>query len=97
MSIGTIFSVHMEHLVAGGAGLAHYEGKSVFIDDSCPGDTLLVRVYEEHRGWVRAKTLEITAPSPQRVTPFCPFYQTCGGCSLQHIAYEMQLALTPAP
>ncbi|MDR1400523.1 MAG: class I SAM-dependent RNA methyltransferase [Treponema sp.] len=92
MSIGTIFSTYVEQLVAGGAGLGCYENQSVFIDDSCPGDTLLARVYEEHRGWARAKVLELTAPSPYRVTPFCPFYQTCGGCSLQHIAYETQLA-----
>jgi 23S rRNA (uracil1939-C5)-methyltransferase len=82
----------VEQLVAGGAGLAHYEGQSIFIDDSCPGDMLLARVYEEHQGWARARVLELTAPSPHRVMPFCPFHQTCGGCSLQHIAYETQLA-----
>ncbi|MDR2419660.1 MAG: class I SAM-dependent RNA methyltransferase [Treponema sp.] len=92
MSIGTIFSTHIEQLVAGGAGLARYEGQSVFIDDSCPGDMLLARVYEEHRVWARAKILELTMPSPYRVMPFCPFHQTCGGCSLQHIAYTTQLA-----
>ena len=91
MSVGTIFSTRVEQLVAGGAGLARYEGQSVFIDNSCPGDTLLARVYEEHRGWARAKVLELIAPSSQRVTPLCPFHQTCGGCSLQHIAYETQL------
>ena len=92
MSIGTIFSTHIEGLVAGGVGLACYEGQRVFIEGACPGDTLLARVYEEHRGWARAKALELTEPAPHRVTPFCPFDQTCGGCSLQHIAYETQLA-----
>jgi 23S rRNA (uracil1939-C5)-methyltransferase len=87
-----MFSAQIAGLAAGGAGLARYEGTCVFIEDTCPGDVVVGRIREEHRGWARADTLEITSASPARVQPVCALYGECGGCSLQHIAYETQLA-----
>ena len=31
--------------------------------------------------------------SKERVTPSCMYYQQCGGCQLQHMAYEHQLEM----
>ncbi|MBE3128023.1 MAG: 23S rRNA (uracil(1939)-C(5))-methyltransferase RlmD, partial [Candidatus Atribacteria bacterium] len=36
---------------------------------------------------------EIILSSPDRVEPRCPVYNFCGGCQLQHIAYEKQLEM----
>lgn len=91
-SIGSVFSARVERLAAGGAGLAFDAGRPVFIDRACPGDVLAAQVYEDHGDWARAAILECTAPSPHRVEPACPVYEACGGCSLQHIAYDTQLA-----
>jgi 23S rRNA (uracil1939-C5)-methyltransferase len=35
---------------------------------------------------------EIHEPSPLRVQALCPVFGTCGGCQLQHMQYEAQLA-----
>jgi 23S rRNA (uracil1939-C5)-methyltransferase len=35
-------------------------------------------------GQSRAELVLILSPSPQRATPPCPHYGTCGGCALQH-------------
>ncbi|MBE7558818.1 class I SAM-dependent RNA methyltransferase [bacterium] len=37
---------------------------------------------------------EILSPSPLRITPACPHYETCGGCQLQHLPQPEQLSLS---
>jgi 23S rRNA (uracil1939-C5)-methyltransferase len=91
MAIGEIFSATVERIVAGGAGFARKDGRPVFIGLSSPGDKVCARIVRESRGWVEAEPLEILEASPLRVRPDCPLYGICGGCSLQHLAYESQL------
>jgi 23S rRNA (uracil1939-C5)-methyltransferase len=86
------FKVRIEKITAGGDGLARIEGKTVFVEGSAQDETVLCRISEEHRSWVRAELVEIIEPSPQRVAPPCALYGKCGGCNLQHLSYSAQLA-----
>jgi 23S rRNA (uracil1939-C5)-methyltransferase len=63
----------------------------VFIRRSAPGDRLRVRIARDHRSWAEGEILEITEASPRRISPPCPYYARCGGCSLQHLDYTSQL------
>jgi 23S rRNA (uracil1939-C5)-methyltransferase len=91
MAIGEIFSARVERIVAGGKGFARKDGRPVFIGHSSPGDKLRVRIVRESRDWAEAETLEILEASPLRAEPACPCYGICGGCSLQHLAYNSQI------
>jgi len=91
MARGEIFIARIERIAAGGAGIARVEGKSVFIDLTAPGDLIKGRIKTEHKSWAEAELLEILEPSSLRVTPQCPLYGRCGGCSLQHLNYEAQI------
>ncbi|MDR1636720.1 MAG: methyltransferase [Treponema sp.] len=91
MAIGEIFSTRVEGIVSGGRGLARKDGLPVFIGQSSPGDRLRARIVRESRDWAEAEPLEILEASPLRVEPLCPRYGICGGCSLQHLAYDSQL------
>lgn len=41
--------------------------------------------------FVEATLTQINKAAPDRVTPPCRVYDECGGCQLQHLAYESQL------
>jgi len=83
-------TVTVEKLVAGGDGLARFEGIPLFIPRSAPGDRLRVRLTERRPDYGRAEILEIVEPGPGRREPPCPFFATCGGCDLQHLEDELQ-------
>jgi 23S rRNA (uracil1939-C5)-methyltransferase len=92
MAIGETLVFQIGEITTGGAGLGRREGRPVFVDGTAPGDTAAARITEEHRDWARADLVEIISPSPDRIKPACPLYGSCGGCSLQHITYEAQVA-----
>jgi 23S rRNA (uracil1939-C5)-methyltransferase len=73
-------------------GVAHAkDGKVVFVPNTAPGDLALVNVDEDKTTYYTATLVELVESSPVRVKPPCPFFERCGGCSWQHIAYEAQL------
>jgi 23S rRNA (uracil1939-C5)-methyltransferase len=92
MAWGEIFTAPVEDIAAGGAGISRYRGQVIFTDLTAPGDLVKGRIIREHRTWARGKVLEIIEPSPLRVSPPCPLFGLCGGCSLQHLSYEAQTA-----
>ncbi|MDR1318859.1 MAG: TRAM domain-containing protein, partial [Treponema sp.] len=96
MAMGEIFNSEIRGIAAGGAGIARLGNRPVFVELTAPGDRANCRVTEEHRGWARAELLEITEASADRLEPLCPFYGRCGGCNLQHLKYEAQLAAKKA-
>jgi 23S rRNA (uracil1939-C5)-methyltransferase len=87
-----VFTVRVGEIAAGGAGLARRGAQAVFVEGSAPGELVTCRLTEEHRSWARAALLEVVEASPDRVEPGCGRYGVCGGCNLQHIRYEAQLA-----
>ncbi|MEM8994885.1 MAG: class I SAM-dependent RNA methyltransferase [Acidobacteriota bacterium] len=83
--------LRVEKIVAGGEGLARFEGIPIFIPRSAPGDRLRVRVTERKSGFGRAEITEILEPGPDRRDAPCPHYDACGGCDLQHLDEKAQL------
>jgi 23S rRNA (uracil1939-C5)-methyltransferase len=84
--------VEIERILPGGMGLAHAQGKTVFVSLAAPGDRLRVRVEREQGNVLFASIEEIVAPSPLRIEPPCPYFGRCGGCDFQQLTYEAQLA-----
>jgi 23S rRNA (uracil1939-C5)-methyltransferase len=68
----------------------------VFVPRAVPGDRIRLREesLQRHRNVDRAEVGEIVESGPGRVAPPCPHYvhDHCGGCQLQHLAYDGQLA-----
>ena len=76
-----------------GRGVAKTGGRTVFIANALPQETVRFRIVREKNGFAEAEAEEILVPSPQRSTPPCPHYGECGGCAMQHIGFEAQVAM----
>ncbi|HEX5580339.1 MAG TPA: TRAM domain-containing protein, partial [Gemmatimonadaceae bacterium] len=85
--------VEIESIAAGGDGVARVDGLVVFVPRSAPGDVGVVD-YELRGRLARGRMVELERASAARVEPPCPHYTAdrCGGCQLQHLGYEAQLA-----
>jgi len=84
-------------IAVGGDGVGRLsDGRVVFVPRTVPGDRIRLREgsLERHRNFARGLVGEIVSAGPGRVTPPCPHYvhDHCGGCQLQHLAYDGQLA-----
>ena len=82
----------IESLAYGGDSIAHLEdGRTAFVHGGVPGDTVEAEITEDRGRFVRADTVQVLTPSPDRVEPPCPYFGVCGGCSWQHVSYPSQL------
>lgn len=83
--------IQVDRLAFGGDGIGHLEdGRTAFITGGCPGDVVEARLVADHKRYVKMSVVEVLEPSPQRVTPPCPYFGVCGGCQWQHISYRAQ-------
>jgi 23S rRNA (uracil1939-C5)-methyltransferase len=74
-----------------GRGVAHVDGKTVFIDDALPGEVVEWQRLKRNRNFDEGRLLRVIEPSPDRIEPRCAHFGVCGGCVLQHLSGERQL------
>ncbi|RXT04926.1 23S rRNA (uracil(1939)-C(5))-methyltransferase RlmD [Ammoniphilus sp. CFH 90114] len=74
-----------------GDGVGKVEGFTLFIPQALPGEKVLAKVLKVKKNFGFGKLVEVLEPSSHREAPPCPVYHQCGGCSLQHLAYDEQL------
>jgi 23S rRNA (uracil1939-C5)-methyltransferase len=85
--------IEIESVAAGGDGVGRAERMVVFVPRTAPGDLAVVRLATGKR-FARGTLERLERASADRVEPPCPHYtiDRCGGCQLQHLSYEAQLA-----
>ena len=89
---GEVETAEVVGLTHEGEGIVR-SGKTVFVAGALPGETVTFERTRKHRQHDEARLLEVLRPAPERVTPRCAHFGVCGGCALQHLAPEAQLAL----
>ena len=83
----------IESLTHEGKGVAHIEGKTVFIDDALAGERVEFIYTRKKRDFDEARLHQIITPSEHRVEPACAHFGICGGCRLQHLDAAEQLKM----
>ncbi len=81
----------IEKLGGEGVGIAHLNGKTVFIPYVIPGDVVTAELTRETSSYCKAKLVKIERASGERIDPRCGYFGSCGGCSHQNLSYENQL------
>lgn len=75
-----------------GRGVARVDGKAVFVAGALAGERVRAVTTARKKSFDEARTLDVLQASPDRVDPRCVHFGTCGGCALQHLSPEGQVA-----
>ena len=86
------FELEIISLDSKGLGLAEYEGKKLRVFDALPGEKIIAKNLPGRSNRGRAETLEVLHAAAERVEARCPSFGYCGGCGLQHLSMNAQLA-----
>ena len=82
----------IESLDQEGRGVAHVDGKTIFIDGALPNEKVTFQSHHIKASYEIANVVEVLKQSNQRVMPKCPHFGLCGGCKLQHLDFAAQVA-----
>ena len=64
-----------------------------FVEGALPGEQVNVRITSAQKQVAHGSLQKVVTSSPDRQTPFCPIYQACGGCQLQHVSADKALEM----
>ena len=87
-----IVTLDIEDCGVDGEGIGKADGFTVFVKDAVIGDRVTAKIMKAKKNYGYGRLMEILKPSPYRVEPKCAFARQCGGCQLQALSYEQQLA-----
>ncbi|MBQ9701043.1 MAG: 23S rRNA (uracil(1939)-C(5))-methyltransferase RlmD [Lachnospiraceae bacterium] len=86
------YIITIEDMGSEGEGVGKVDGFTLFVKDGLPGDVARVKVIKEGKSYGYGRLMEVITPSEYRVDAVCPVARQCGGCQIQELSYEAQLA-----
>ena len=81
-----IYEVEISGLGTSGEGVGKIDEFTIFIEGALPNEKVSAEIIEVKKNYAVGKILKILRESAERVKPFCPIYEQCGGCQLQHLS-----------
>jgi 23S rRNA (uracil1939-C5)-methyltransferase len=93
MSDPKLITLDIESLDLEGQGIAHRDGKVVFVEGALPGERVVARITRRKPSYDKAVTERVLRASAQRTVPPCPHFGVCGGCAMQHLDPVAQMAI----
>lgn len=85
--------LNVHALDAGGRGIARTAaGKVVFVEGALGGETVEAELVRARSKFDTARTVAVLKASSGRRAPPCPWYESCGGCVIQHADARTQVA-----
>ena len=84
-------NVKIEKMDDFGRGIAYIDDKVVFVPKTIVDEIVDIKIMIEKKKYSIAKVNEIINPSKLRIPFKCPYFDICGGCSLQNVEYRIEL------
>ena len=91
MKKNDIFEIDITGMTHEAMGVGKVEGIAVFVQGAIKGERVIAKIIKVARNYAIARVEKWITKSLERCEPFCQVYKRCGGCSLQHMTYDMQL------
>lgn len=80
--------IKIEKLDHQGRGIAYLDGKVTFIKNALVGEIVVVKITQSFKHYNIGEVVEYKKKNTLRTEPFCPYYNICGGCDLEHMTYH---------
>lgn len=87
-----IVTVRIDDIGNDGEGIGKANGYTLFVKDAVIGDTVEARITKCRKTYGYARVEKVVTPSSFRAEPKCSLYRQCGGCQIQAMRYDRQLA-----
>lgn len=91
MKKNDIYELDITGMTHEAMGVGRVNGMAVFVQGAIEGEKVIAKIIKVAKNFAVARVEEWIVKSPERQEPFCTAYKRCGGCSLQHMTYDMQL------
>jgi 23S rRNA (uracil1939-C5)-methyltransferase len=88
---GKQYTVTIEKLTHGGAGLAHIDGLAVFVPGTIPGQKVEIAITKKKDGFCESRLLKVLQKAKDEIQPRCSHFHDCGGCTWQNLPYDKQI------
>ncbi|KAF3998849.1 23S rRNA (uracil(1939)-C(5))-methyltransferase RlmD [Glaciimonas immobilis] len=69
------------------------QGKVIFVEGALPGENVSFHSFRKKKKWEFATMTDLHRESVSRIKPRCQFYGVCGGCAMQHLEPNAQVAV----
>ncbi|MDR2940880.1 MAG: 23S rRNA (uracil(1939)-C(5))-methyltransferase RlmD [Clostridiales bacterium] len=86
------YKMVIDDLGSEGQGVGRVDNFTVFVEGAVPGDYVEALIIKVKKSYAAGKAVKIIKASKDRVEAVCPVFSKCGGCHLQNLSYESQLA-----
>lgn len=89
---GQNLELEITDLTHDGRGVSHLQDYAIFVPGALPGERVQVQISQVKKHYAQGSLRKIITSSEARISPQCAIYPRCGGCQIQHLNYQAQLA-----
>jgi 23S rRNA (uracil1939-C5)-methyltransferase len=89
----SVHQIDIESLDHEARGVGRMDGKVVFVQGGLPGEQVQAQLIKKKPKYNLARALQVERSSWMRVQPRCRYFGVCGGCAMQHLASDAQVAV----